>query len=167
MNGKIVYGNIFDKMTFLNFLLVLTWVCGSSVYFIAALLSSHILNARKFVFQQLSRQQIGKIQLIFGFFLLLAVIIGTPLILFKTFYVGILWHGAMGTTEIWGDDLEFGEWSGSATEQAERAAHVQSFLILESTAYHIGITLFILGASILMMISIFFILQGYANISKK
>lgn len=167
VNGKIVYGSVFDKITFVNFFLFLMWICGSSVYFLAALLSSHILDAKKLVLTQLNKQQIGKIQLIIGLFLFLAVLIGAPFILFKYFYVSLIWHGGLGITDVWGDNLEWGEWSGSTTEQAERAAHVQSFLILESAVYKVGIVLFIVGAFILIMFSISLILQGYANMKKE
>ena len=79
----------------------------------------------------------------------------------------ILATGAFYITENWGDEINYGEWTGSAAESADRAAHVNSFLILESTVYKAGIILFSVGAIILLMLSIFFILHGYANMSKK
>ncbi|MEK6867770.1 MAG: hypothetical protein AABX98_03015 [Nanoarchaeota archaeon] len=165
VNGEIIYGNVFDTINLANFFMLLIWICGSSVYFLAALFASGVLDSRTMKLKQLTKQQIGKIQLIVGIFLLFAIIIGTPLILFKTFYVSILWNGSFGITEKWGE-IDDGEWTGSAT-QLDRAAHVQSFMVLLGTAYHSAIILFTLGAVILLILSIFFILQGYANMSSK
>lgn len=162
VNGEIIYGNVFDHI---NIFMILVWICGSSVYFLTALFSCGVLDSKTLKLKQLTKQQIGKIQLTVGLFLLLATIIGTPLILFKTFYVSILWDGSLAVTYGWAE-TDRGEWSGSATELAERAAHVQSFMVLLSTVYKVGMILFMLGAVILLMLSIFFIFQGYANMSK-
>ncbi len=163
VNGEIVYGNIFEHT---NFFMLLVWICGSGVYFLAALFSSGVLDSKALKLKQLTKQQIGKIQLIVGMFLLFAIIIGTPFVLFKIFYVSILWEGGFAVTEKWGE-ANYGEWSDAATELAERAAHTQSFLNILHPIYYVGVILFTLGAVILLMLSIFFILQGYANIDSK
>ncbi len=110
---------------------------------------------------KLNKKQIGKIQVYLGIFVLLATIIGAYFVITTLFYQNLV-NGARVMTEYWGEASQQYD-----TLNLEIQAQVLTGMVLLSGIYTVGLYIFCLGCIILVVLSLFLILQGLAKQKKQ